>query len=72
MSVSEAILKRWRVTGLVSDRPTSIEIEMAHEAAVAVLMLQDADRQYDISWRLVFLITGIVGVLIFCMFYFLM
>jgi hypothetical protein len=58
--------------GLVSDRPTSIEMEMAHEAAVAVLMLQDSDRQYDISWRLVFLIVGLTVLAIGCMFYFLM
>jgi hypothetical protein len=58
--------------GLVSDKPSAVESEMAHEAAIAVLMLQDSDRQYDISWRLVFLIVGLTVLAIGCMFYFLM
>jgi hypothetical protein len=70
--LTEVILKRWRALGLVADIPSALEREMAHEAAVALRILQDSERVFEISWRFVFCFIALSAFVIWCMFHFLM
>ncbi len=64
MGLAEEILKRWKVRGLVSDRPSSIEQEMAHEAAISVrIVLEEKTKKYELTWRMV---VAVIIVMLAC------
>lgn len=54
---TEAIIRRWRKLGLIGDKPSAIEIEMAYEATLAIRMQNEKEEQYNISWTLVIVIA---------------
>lgn len=57
MGLAEVILKRWKVRGLIADRPSSIDREMAMEAAIAVrIVIEEKTKKYEITWKVVILV----------------
>jgi len=62
MNLRSLILKRWKDQGLLAgDRPTTIEHEMAMEAAIAVrIVLEEKTKKYELTWRFVIVVIVVM------------